>query len=47
MASYKVMKGVKAKIQQGFNAKKLLKVTIRYNGNKVSKVNTKKPEPIV
>ena len=37
------MKGVKAKNTTGFDAKKLLKVTIRYNGNKVSKVNTKKP----
>lgn len=42
-APYKVMKGVKAKNTTGFDAKKLLKVTIRYNGNKVSKVNTKKP----
>lgn len=42
-ASYNVMKGIKAKNTTGFDSKKLLKVLIRYNGNKVSKVNTKKP----
>lgn len=42
-AKYNVLKGIKAKNTTGFDAKKLMKVTILYNGEKVKKVNTKKP----
>lgn len=42
-AKYNVLKGIKAKNTTGFDSKKLLKVTILYNGEKVKKVDTKKP----
>ncbi len=42
-SDFNVLKGVKAKNTTGFDATKRIKTKITYNGNKVKKINTRKP----